>query len=147
MATSHEFTARLDWQQGGEGVAWGNHVVQLDGRPSFEVSAAPAYRGDPSRLNPEELFLVAIASCQMLTFLSLASRKGVSVRTYHDEATATLALVDGRMRIRSVTLRPHIAIEPAMSNEEAQRLVESAHRGCFIANSVSCEVLIEPTIS
>jgi organic hydroperoxide reductase OsmC/OhrA len=147
MATSHEFTARLEWKQGGTGVAWGNHTVHLEGRPSLEVSAAPAYRGDPSRHNPEELLLAAVASCQMLTYLALASRKNIAVVAYRDQATATLAMVDGRMRIRAVALRPEIEIGPGASRVDAERLVESAHQGCFIANSVSCAVDIAATVT
>jgi len=42
MATAHQFEARLSWH-GGEGVAWGNHRVELAGRPplGIEVGLRP----------------------------------------------------------------------------------------------------------
>jgi organic hydroperoxide reductase OsmC/OhrA len=145
MAKTHEFTGELAWNKGVEGLARSNHTLNFPGRPPFEVSAAPQYQGDPSRLNPEELFLAAIASCQLLTYLAVARNARVDVAQYEDHATAVLTIVERKMRIQSVTLRPRITIDGG-DEAEARALVEKAHDGCFIANSVACEVRIEPTI-
>lgn len=146
MATTHEFHAHLAWQGGGQGVAWGNHRLEWEGRPPVEVSAAPQYKGDPARANPEELFLGAVASCQLLTYLALAPRAGVTVVAYEDRASATLALVDRKMRIAAVTLRPRITVAPGTDVAKARQLVDAAHDGCFIANSVNCPVTAEPEV-
>jgi peroxiredoxin-like protein len=143
---THNFEARLSWQSGGQGVASSNHRVDLAGRPAFEVSAAPQYRGDPTRLNPEELLLTAVASCQLLTYLALAPRASVNVRAYEDHAVGTLAIADKKMRMTEVVLRPRITVAPGTDTEQARVLVDKAHDGCFIANSVSCAVRIEPEI-
>lgn len=145
MARTHEFTGELVWNGGAEGVSRSNHTVSFPGRASFEVSAAPQYQGDPSRLNPEELFLASIASCQLLTYLALAPRAQIEVVRYEDHPLAVLAIVERKMRIQSVTLRPRITIA-AGDEDAAHGLVEKAHDGCFIANSVACEVRMEPTI-
>jgi organic hydroperoxide reductase OsmC/OhrA len=145
VAKTHEFTGEVVWRKGGEGVARGNHTVTFAGRPALEVSAAPQYQGDPTRLNPEELFLAAVASCQMLTYLALAPRTNVDVLSYEDRPTATLAIVDRKMRIQAVLLRPRITIG-SQDESAALDLVEKAHEGCFVANSVSCEVRVEPTV-
>lgn len=146
MANSHEFEAQLFWEKGAEGEQQGNHDLRFEGRPNLEVSAAPQYNGDPSCLNPEELFLSSLVSCQMLTYLAMARQGGLDVLAYEDRATATLAIADRRMRITSVTLRPRIRLSAADDREKAHRLVERAHQGCFIANSVGCELSIEPDI-
>jgi organic hydroperoxide reductase OsmC/OhrA len=146
MATQHRFEARLTWRKGGEGVAAGNHRVELAGRPPLEMSAAPQYRGDPSRLNPEELFVAALASCQALTYLALAGRAGVDVLAYEDRAEGTLAIADKKMRMTEVVLRPRITVAPGTDEAKARDLVEAAHAGCFIANSVACAVRTEPEL-
>jgi organic hydroperoxide reductase OsmC/OhrA len=51
------------------------------------------------------------------------------------------------MRIAAVTLRPRITLAPGQDTAKARALVESAHAGCFIANSVSCPVEIAPEIA
>jgi organic hydroperoxide reductase OsmC/OhrA len=142
----HTYDARLTWQAGGEGVAAGNHRVDFEGRPAVEVSAAPEYRGDPTRLNPEELFVAAVASCQLLTYLALARGAGVIVRRYEDRAVGTLAIADRKMRMTEVLLRPRISIAAGADEGTARGLVEKAHAGCFIANSVACPVRIEPDV-
>jgi organic hydroperoxide reductase OsmC/OhrA len=140
MATQHSFHASLSWKKGGEGLTVGNHRVEFEGRPPLEVSAAPQYRGDPTKLNPEELFLASLASCQMLTYLALAGRAGVDVVAYEDRAEATLAIAERKMRITEVQLRPRITIAPSSDEAKARSLVEAAHGGCFVANSVACSV-------
>ena len=144
MAT-HRFTGRLAWKKGESGVSMGNHRVEFEGRPTLEVSAAPQYRGDPSKLNPEELFLASLASCQMLTYLALASRAGVELIAYEDQPEATLAIAERKMRVTEVVLRPRITIAGG-DEAKARSLVDSAHDGCFIANSVACPVRAEPEI-
>jgi organic hydroperoxide reductase OsmC/OhrA len=146
MATKHAFHAHLTWKNGGEGVAAWNHRVEFAGRPEVEVSAAPQYRGDPSKLNPEELFLASLASCQMLTYLALASRAGIAVLAYEDGADATVAIADRKMRVTEVVLRPRITISGSADETKARSLVEAAHDGCFIANSVACTVRTEAEI-
>jgi acyl carrier protein len=141
---SHEFTAHLTWQR--TDGAGGTHEVAFDGRPSLSVAAAPQYRGDPSRLNPEELFVASLASCQFLTYLALAPRAGVTVLAYDDRSVGTLTIVDKKMRMAEVVLRPRITIDAATDDAKARALVNSAHEGCFIANSVRTTVRLEPEI-
>jgi len=141
---SHEFTARLTWQRSDSG--GGTHEVAFEGRPSLFVAAAPQYRGDPSRLNPEELFVASLASCQFLTYVALAPRAGVTVLAYDDRPTGTLTMLDKKMRMAEVVLRPRITIDAATDEAKARALVETAHAGCFIANSVQTTVRIEPEI-
>jgi organic hydroperoxide reductase OsmC/OhrA len=146
MARSHLFEARIDWRRDAAATHPGSHSVEFDGRPPLAVSAAPQYNGDPSRLNPEELLLAALVSCQMLSYLALAGRAGIDVRAYRDRATATLAVADRKMRITDVLLRPEIEIAAGGDEAKARALVDAAHHGCFIANSVSCAVRIEASV-
>jgi len=146
MATTHRFEGRLHWRAGGTGVAAVNHELDFPGRPPVTLSSAPQYKGDPSCLSPEDLLVGALSSCQMLSFLALAGRAGVGIVAYDDEAVGTLAIADKKMRITEVVLRPRITLAPGADAAKAEQLVHSAHEICFIANSVSCAVTIEPTI-
>jgi organic hydroperoxide reductase OsmC/OhrA len=143
---THHFEGRLVWRAGAAGPPAGNHVVDFAGRPPLEVSAAPQYRGDASKLNPEELFVASLASCQLLTYLALAPRAGVTVLAYEDTPVGTLAMVEKKMRVAEVLLRPRITIAAGNDPEAARTLVERAHDGCFVGNSVACAVRIEPEI-
>lgn len=146
MATVHTFEGALSWRAGDAGADTGNHRVTLSGGTTIEVSAAPQYKGDGTKTNPEELFLASLASCQMLTYLALARRKGLDLVAYEDRAEATLTIKDRRMRITEVRLRPRITTAAGADLEVARALVGAAHEGCFVANSVACEVRVEPEI-
>jgi organic hydroperoxide reductase OsmC/OhrA len=120
--------------------------VSLDTR-TLPMSAAPGYRGDPSRANPEQLFVASISACQALTYLFVAAKSGVAVISYTDDAEGRLGVVDGKIRMSRVTLRPRITLEAGANEIRARELVAKAHAGCFVANSVSTPVEIEPTFA
>ncbi len=123
-----------------------DHRVAMETGLVFPASSAPAFKGNPSLTNPEELLVSAISSCHMLTFLAVAAKKGFVVERYEDEAVGTLERPEGgRMQIARCTLRPLASFSGKLpSAAELAELHEAAHRGCFIANSVKTAVSIEP---
>jgi organic hydroperoxide reductase OsmC/OhrA len=142
----HRFEGKVVWRAALEGPGHGNHVVEFAGRPVLEVSSAPQYRGDGTKLNPEELLVASLASCQLLTYLALAPRAKVTVLIYEDAPVGTLAMVEKKMRMAEILLRPRITVSADSDLEAARALVERAHEGCFIGNSLACAVRIEPEI-
>jgi organic hydroperoxide reductase OsmC/OhrA len=111
------------------------------------ASSAPAFKGTPERVNPEEALIAALSSCHMLTFLALAAKKRWSLDSYDDQAVGYLEKnADGKLAITRVTLRPKVVWTPgvAVSAGELEALHHSAHEGCFIANSVKTEITVEP---
>jgi len=120
--------------------------VSFTDRPAIELSGAPEFGGDATRLNPEELFTASLVACQMLTYLHMAARGGVAVISYTDTSEGELAFQDGKLRMTRVTLRPTITISATSDRTLAEALVERAHAECFIASSVTSEVHAEATI-
>ena len=113
------------------------------------ISADPAFRGDASRMNPEQLLVMAAASCQLLSFLAVAARARLDVVSYEDEATAEMPEADKPVRIVSIRLRPRIVLAGGGaqgSEARVRQLVEIAHRECYIANSLKTEISVEPVI-
>src|SRR5580658_6316231 len=49
-------------------------------------SSDPAFRGDPTRYNPEELLVGALSACHMLALLHVCASAGIVVTGYSDEA-------------------------------------------------------------
>src|SRR6476620_7880188 len=128
------------------------HVWQFDGgavvRGSSSPSSVPIPYSDPAAVDPEEAFVAALSSCHMLWFLSIAAKNGLCVESYRDEAVGTLgAGADGRLRMTSVALRPHVVFvgDPPPSSDLVRAMHEEAHHECFIANSVTAELTTNPT--
>lgn len=143
------FRTVLDWSGAAKGAtrdaaAFSRDLELAACGMTVPLSSAPGYKGDPERLNPEVLFVGALSACQALTYLFLAARKQVVVTAYVDAAEGVLELVDGKARMSRVTLRPRITLEAGSDEATARALVSRAHDGCFIANSVTTAVEIEP---
>ena len=102
----------------------------------------PAPWSDAAAIDPEEAFVASLASCHMLFFLDFARRAGAVVTEYEDAAEGVMAKgEDGKVRITKVTLRPKIVF--AGEVPDLDTLHHQAHEACFIANSVTCEVVVE----
>jgi organic hydroperoxide reductase OsmC/OhrA len=111
------------------------------------ASSAPEFRGETARVNPEEAFVAALSSCHMLTFLAIASKRKLPLDSYHDAAVGYLEKNEaGRLAITRVILRPRIqwSAGVAVSDADLDTLHHQAHEGCFIANSVTTDVRVEP---
>jgi len=103
-------------------------------------------KGDPAVLNPEQLLLMAASSCQMLWFLHLAAKARIDVVAYDDDAEALMPEDEEPVRITEITLRPSIIVNGDAAEERVRKLVEQAHGYCFIANSLTSSMRIEPTV-
>ncbi len=146
----HHYHATCQWN-GSTGAgyeAYGrNHA--LGAAPAETVIAAssdPVFHGDPTRLNPEQLLVMAAASCQMLEFLAIAARARLDVVEYEDHAEGFMPEDDKPMRITRIVLKPRITIKGAASQERLRKLVHTAHEHCFIANSLKTQIEIQPEI-
>jgi len=145
-----EHRASVSWERGGSDFGYEayprGHEWTFAGGVRVPASAAPAFRGDPTRVDPEAALVAALSSCHMLTFLAIASRKRMVVDSYTDEAVGWLEKnEDGKLAVTRVVLRPAVAFAGAQPSAEALAdLHERAHRECFIANSVRTRVAIEP---
>jgi organic hydroperoxide reductase OsmC/OhrA len=148
---AERFTSHLEWTGAGQGptrdpVSFSRDLRVSIGPRTLEMSSAPAFRGDPSRVNPEQLLVAALSACQTLTYLFLAAKNGIAVVGYVDEAEGWLERSDGTMRMSRVTLRPYIVLQDGADAARARELVDKAHAQCFIGNSVTTAVSIEPRI-
>ena len=149
---THRYAARLSWSgstaDGYNGYTRTHEATcppATDGQP-LALSADPAFAGDPAKLNPEQLLVLAASSCQMLSFLAVAARARIDVVGYEDDAEGEMPEDDRPMRVVRITLRPTITLQgDAPDDERLRQLTETAHRHCFIANSLSTEIRIEPT--
>lgn len=124
-----------------------DHAIRAAGKPDIDASSDPAFRGDPSRYNPEELLVASLSSCHMLWYLHLCATNGVTVTAYEDRATGTMQeRPDGSGFFTRVVLRPRVTITSASDPANARALHHEAHQKCFIANSVNFPVETEPEI-
>ena len=123
------------------------HMLSFDGGVTVPDSASPHVVGkwaDPAAVDPEELLVAALSNCHMLTFLHKARLAGFSVARYADHAEGLMEeIAPGRLGVTKVWLKPDIAwTGPAPTPEQLADIHHAAHEECYIANSVTTEVII-----
>ena len=121
------------------------HEIAAQGKPPIPASSDPAFQGDRTRYNPEELLVASLSSCHMLWYLHLCSAEGILVQAYEDIAEGVMTeRPDGGGGFVEVVLAPEITLSPGSDVDRARALHADAHRKCFIANSVNFPVRHEP---
>lgn len=149
MAKEHLYRINTVWTGASQGATSSydaysrEYVINIDGKPPFVGSADPTFRGDAALYNPEDLLLMALSACHMLSYLALCARAGIRVISYSDVATGKMAQKNGKIRFTEVILHPLVTIEASDDLEKARSLHDNAHHVCFIANSVNFPVLHE----
>ncbi len=151
MAKEHLYKTNIEWT-GNRGEGTGHyksydrsHVISVDNKPVIQASSDPAFMGDATKYNPEELLVAALSSCHMLWFLHLCSDHGIVVVDYKDEATGVMLETASGGHFTEVVLHPVVTVGDKAHINKANELHHEANKKCFIANSCNFPVKHEPT--
>ena len=149
----HQFFATVAWQRDGQDFAGQRysrgHEWQFDGGLTVPASSSPLSVPLPmsvaENIDPEEALVAATSSCHMLFFLSLAAQRGYVIDDYRDAAVGDLGKnAAGRLAMTRIVLRPRIAFAGTPPSPEAlAALHHDAHERCYIANSLTADVVVE----
>jgi len=154
MASTHRYTTTTRWtgttSVGYDAYERAHEASAPPAATQLKLSGDQAFRGDATKLNPEQLLVLAASSCQLLSFLAVAARARVDVVAYEDDAVGEMPDEpqprSRPQRVARITLSPRITILGELpSGTRLLHLVEVAHRECFIANSLASEIEIRPT--
>jgi organic hydroperoxide reductase OsmC/OhrA len=154
VSKQHQYAVSVTWT-GNDGAGTQtyrsyrrDHEIAAAGKPTVPGSSDPAFRGDPTRYNPEELLVAALSSCHMLWYLHLCSTNGIAVLEYRDEAGGIMQEEsDGGGAFVRAVLKPRVKIAAGADRDKALALHETAHHLCFIARSVTFPVEVAPEIA
>jgi organic hydroperoxide reductase OsmC/OhrA len=149
----HRYAVTIEWTgntgQGTAGYrAYGRaHTISGGGKPDILASSDPAFRGDASRWNPEDLLVASLSACHQLWYLHLCAAAKIIVTAYRDTAEGIMvedASTGGRFA--RVTLHPEVTLAATSDAAKAGALHAEAHAKCFVANSVNFPVAVEPIV-
>jgi organic hydroperoxide reductase OsmC/OhrA len=152
MNKQHHYSTTINWTGNrGEGTINyksydRDHVISIENKQPIQASSDPAFMGDPSRYNPEELLLASLSSCHMLWYLHLCADAGVIVTHYSDKATGTMEENNKGGRFIEVILHPQVRVADISMADKAMVLHQQANEKCFIANSCNFPVHHQPDV-
>jgi organic hydroperoxide reductase OsmC/OhrA len=151
MHKEHHYQTRISWT-GNKGTGTSeykayerSHTISIEGKSDLLATSDPAFRGDKTKHNPEELLLAALSSCHMLSYLHECASNGVVVLEYTDAAKGTMLQDENGGHFTEATLYPQVIVSQAHMIEKANALHHNANKGCFIANSVNFPVHHHPS--
>jgi organic hydroperoxide reductase OsmC/OhrA len=152
MKGIHHYQLKIEWT-GNNGTGTSNsaayersHNLSVIGKEPLSCSSDPAFRGDKTKYNPEEMLVAAVSSCHMLWYLHLCADAGIIVTEYVDNPEGTMmeetATEPGRFT--EIILNPLITVTAATMKEEAYLLHDQARKKCFISNSCNFPISHNP---
>jgi organic hydroperoxide reductase OsmC/OhrA len=152
MNGQHHYQATIKWT-GNKGTGTDNyrnyersHEIEIPDKTTILGSSDPAFRGDNSKHNPEDLLVSSLSSCHMLWYLHLCSEAKVIVTDYVDSATGIMIETsNGGGQFTEVILNPIVTVLEENMIDKANELHKKANELCFIANSVNFPVRHNPT--
>ena len=142
MASTHFYEVSVDWNQ--------DRIGSLSSPVLSEpitVATPPEFtKGVPDIWSPEHLFVAAINSCLMTTFLAIAENFKFDFIGFSSKATGKLEMIDGKYMMSEVTLMPVLTVKDDSEREKGLRILQKSEAACLITNSVKSNIIFEPEI-
>src|SRR5690554_1241343 len=144
MSQTHFYEVNIQWKEARIGELSSpvlNNTIECATPPEFPNGVAGIW-------SPEHLFVAAINSCYLATFLAIASNFKVEIADFSCKTIAKLEMVDGKYLITQAEMFPVVKLgDAAKDTDKAQRIAEKAKAGCLVTNSMKTEILLTPAIS
>ncbi len=145
----HHYQVSIEWT-GNKGSGTSSYkaysrdfVISSQAKMDIQGSSDPAFLGEPTRWNPEDLLVASTAACHKLWYLHLCADAGINVKAYVDLAEGTM--IEGeRGKFTSIVLKPVVTLTSEKDIGLATELHHKAHEFCYIANSLNFPVHCQP---
>ena len=142
MKQEHYYEVSVQWEKERKGTMRSPVL-----HSQIEVVTPPEFpNGIAGLWSPEHLFVGAINSCLMTTFLAIAENSKLNFSEFDSKAIGKLEMVDGKYMTSEVTLMPFLTIEDEQQQDRAGRVLQKAEANCLITNSIKSKIIFNPTI-
>ena len=114
---------------------------------TIEVATPPQFpKGIEGIWSPEHLFVAAVNSCLMTTFLSFAENSNLHFESFSSKAIGKLEMLEGKYMIGEITLMPIVTITEKAGEEKAKRLLKKLEGNCLISNSIKSNIIFKTEV-
>ena len=138
----HNYEVSVEWQEDRKGLMASPVLNQ-----TIEVATPPQFpKGMEGIWSPEHLFVAAINSCLMTTFLAIAENSKLDYVSFNSKGTGKLDQVEGKFLMTEVTLEPVVTVEDEKNKEKAERVLQKSEANCLISNSVKSKIIFKPHV-
>ncbi|MBK8449079.1 MAG: OsmC family protein [Saprospiraceae bacterium] len=142
METAHYYDVTAKWENARKGSLTSNVLSQ-----TIEVATPPQFPGGIDNIwSPEHLFVAAVNSCLMTTFLAIAENSMLKFGSFESKAVGKLEKVEGKYCISEIELTPIIQIQNEAEREKAERILIKSEAACLISNSIKSKIIFNPIV-
>lgn len=143
---SHYYNVDINWESSRIGLMCSPELKKKNG-VCIEVATPPEFpQGIEGIWSPEHLFVGAMSSCLMTTFLAIAENSSLEFISFTCQATGKLEQVDGKLMISEIELKPTVVIHNENQRDRTIRIVKKAEDACLISNSVKSKITMDINI-
>ena len=142
MNDTHYYEVNLQWNWATQGTLSPPVIAS-----KIEVVTPPEFmNGIKEKWTPEHLFVAAVNSCLMSTFLLVAENSKFEFISFACKAKGKIEKTDGKFAVTEILLEPTLVIPSSQNETKAKRLLEMSEKACAIANSINTKVTLDPII-
>lgn len=142
MAQEHFYEVSIQWTSDRKGIISSpvlNHEIEVATPPEFPKGIAGIW-------SPEHLFVAAVNTCFMTTFLAVAENSKLEFQTFHSKAIGKLEIIEGKYMISEITLMPEVKLTNISDTEKAERIMHKSEAACLISNSIKTNINFQPIV-
>lgn len=130
------FEVQLNWMSGAKGV-----LSAADADGTVHIAMPPAFGGAGRPWTPEHLFLSAISSCFMTTYLVFAKKHAFEISGFECNTIGRIEVLEGKYKFTQIDLYPKISVADQMLMKKAQLVLEKTQKHCLVTNSVNADII------
>jgi len=130
------YEVQLNWLEKDSGLLHAGDVNE-----AIRVATPPNFGGEGKDWSPEHLFLSAISSCYMTTFLAFAKKMDFGISRFECNTIGQVDLVDGKYKFTHINVYPEVYIADESLNEKVTLAMQKTQTYCLIGNSINAIII------
>jgi peroxiredoxin-like protein len=135
------FEVKLNWQEKNKGI-----LSASDAEGTIDVATPPEFGGEGKPWSPEHLFLSAVSSCFMTTYLAFAKKLQFEIANFECNTIGQIEIVNGKYKFTLINVYPKIFVSNESVRQKANMALEKTHKYCLISNSINAAIFYHSEI-
>jgi organic hydroperoxide reductase OsmC/OhrA len=138
----HFFEINLRWNSSSKGTA----VHSLNIRQSQDPFVKTAELKSKEKWTPEHLFVAAVNSCLMSTFLLISENSKFPFISFESNALAKIEKIENDLFVTEIVIKPLLCIASVKHTSKAKRLLKMSERACTASKSYRTKITLEASV-
>jgi organic hydroperoxide reductase OsmC/OhrA len=135
------FKCAAKWTGGRTWVNTSEDVPDIPGGPPVD------FGGEPGRWTPEDLMVASVNSCTVSTFITLCLRNNFKFLSLESSIEGVLEHDGKGYKFARMIIRPRVQVKLQADVATAIEYLHKAHKICFMGNSVTAQISLEPEVT